>query len=312
MIRIGLLAAALALVTAGCASRPSETDVRHGRIVRIDPVSLQSDHQLGVGSVLGAVAGSALGHPGAAGGNRAVAEVLGALGGGYGSEGLKDEYPARRPAEHLTVALTNGVAIGVTQLEAGDLHAGDCVRIDGSGETARVVRAACIGPAAKAGAPAPGGGPQADTLRDELRERVRERMARGEPPAPATTPPVARLPGEAGIRYGRVVRADALTIRAEHELGLEGVINGVSGAALGNPLPRGDGRAFADVANALGSLSASTADVIYATPQPGQLVTVRLDNGVTVVITQLEDETLRAGDTVRIEGAGPTARAIRA
>ena len=199
--------------------------------------------------------------------------MLGALGGGYGSERLKDEYPARRPGEHLTVALNNGVAIGVTQLEAGGLRTGDCVRIDGSGETARVVRAACVGPAAKSGAPAPGAGPQADTLRDELRERVRERMARGEPPAPATTPPAARLPGEAGIRYGRVVRADAVTIRAEHELGLEGVINGVSGAALGNPLPRGDGRAFADVANALGSLSASTADVIYATPQPGQLVT---------------------------------------
>ena len=123
-------------------------------------MSLESDHQLGVGSVLGAVAGNALGHPGAAGGNRAVAQVLGALGGGYGSEGLKDEYPARRPGEHLTVALNNGVAIGVTQLEAGDLHAGDCVRIDGSGETARVVRAACIGLAAKAGRPRRAPGPR--------------------------------------------------------------------------------------------------------------------------------------------------------
>ena len=312
MTRSAMLVAAFALFAAGCASRPGETEVRYGRVVRIDPVSLQSDHQLGIGSVLGTVAANALGHPGATGSTRAVAEVLGALGGGYGSEGLKDEYPARRPGEHLTVALNDGVAVGVTQLAAGEPRTGDCVRIDGSGETARVGRAACVGPASTPGAPAPGAGPQADTLRDELRERVRERMARGEPPAPATTPPAARLPGEAGIRYGRVVRADAVTIRAEHELGLEGVINGVSGAALGNPLPRGDGRAFADVANALGSLSASTADVIYATPQPGQLVTVRLDNGVTVVITQLEDETLRAGDTVRIEGAGPTARAVRA
>lgn len=310
MIRTAMLVGAFVLFAAGCASPPRETDVRHGRIVRIDPVSLQSDHQLGVGSVLGTVAANALGHPGGAGSNRAVAEVLGALGGGYGSEGLKDEYPARRPGEHLTVALNNGVAVGVTQLAAGDLRTGDCVRIDGSGETARVARAACIGPAAKTGAAAPEA--SVDTLRDELRERVRERMARGEPPVPVTVPPAARLPGEAGIRYGRVVRVDAVTIRAEHELGLEGVINGVSGAALGNPLPRGDGRAFADVANALGSLSASTADVIYATPQPGQLVTVRLDNGVTVVLTQLEDETLRAGDTVRIEGAGPTARAVRA
>ncbi|HTO46244.1 MAG TPA: hypothetical protein VML91_01195 [Burkholderiales bacterium] len=312
MMRAAMLVAAFVLVAAGCASAPGGTDVRYGRIVRIDPVSLQSDHQLGVGSVLGTVAANALGHPGATGGNRAVAEVLGALGGGYGNEALKDEYPARRPGEHLTVALNNGVAIGVSQLDAEGLRTGDCVRIDGSGETARVLRAACVGPAARAGAPATGTASQADTLRDELRERIRERMARGEPPAPPATPAAARLPGEAGIRYGRVVRADAVTIRTEHELGLEGVINGVSGAALGNPLPRGDGRAFADVANALGSLSASSADVIYATPQPGQLVTVRLDNGVTVVITQLQDETLRAGDTVRIEGAGPRARAVRA
>jgi outer membrane lipoprotein SlyB len=108
-----------------------------------------------------------------------------------------------------------------------------------------------------------------------------------------------------------VVRADAGVVRAEHELGLDGVMNGVSGAALGNPAGDGDARAFADVANALGSLGASTSDILYAAPQPGQLVTVRLDNGVTVIVTQLADETLRAGDVVRIEGAGSTARAIR-
>jgi outer membrane lipoprotein SlyB len=88
-------------------------------------------------------------------------------------------------------------------------------------------------------------------------------------------------------------------------------MNGVSGTVLGNPVPGGDARAFADVANALGSLSASTSDIIYAVPQAGQLVTVRLDNGVTVVVTQLEDAPLRAGDAVRIEGAGVSARVER-
>jgi outer membrane lipoprotein SlyB len=91
----------------------------------------------------------------------------------------------------------------------------------------------------------------------------------------------------------------------------DGAMNGVSGAALGNPAGDGDARAFADVANALGSLGASTTDILYAAPQPGQLITVRLDNGVTVIVTQLEDEKLRAGDVVRIEGAGSTARAVR-
>jgi outer membrane lipoprotein SlyB len=168
------------------------------------------------------------------------------------------------------------------------------------------VRAACVG-----AAPAPAPAAQADALRDELRDRVRERMARGEPPAPVTANRATRVPGEAGIRYGRVVRADAVVIRAEHELGLEGAMNAVSGAALDNPGGDGDARAFADVANALGSLGASTTDILYARAQPGQLVTVRLDNGITVIVMQLEDETLRAGDVVRIEGAGATARAVR-
>jgi outer membrane lipoprotein SlyB len=86
----------------------------------------------------------------------------------------------------------------------------------------------------------------------------------------------------------------------------------VSGAAFGNPVPAGDARAFADTASALGSLSASTGDILYAAPQAGQRITVRLESGVTVIITQLQDMPLHAGDTVRIEGAGTTARAVRA
>ena len=310
-MRLGTIVAVLALVAVGCASRPGETDVRLGRIARIDPVSLQGDQQLGVGSVLGAVAGAALGHPHGTGSGRAVAEVLGALGGGYGRETTPEDYPVGRPGQHVTVTLTNGVAVGVTQPAAEGLRAGDCTRIDGSGQTARVVRAACVGAAAEA-APAPSATPQADALRDELRERIRERMAREQPPAPVTASSATRVSGEAGIRYGRIVRVDAVLLRAEHELGVEGVMNGVSGTVLGNPVPGGDARAFADVANALGSLSASTSDIIYAVPQAGQLVTVRLDNGVTVVVTQLEDAPLRAGDAVRIEGAGVSARVVRA
>jgi outer membrane lipoprotein SlyB len=306
MTRRAVLVVALAILAVGCASRPGERDLRHGRVARVDPLLLQGDHQLGVGAVLGALAAGAFGHSFASGDGRAVAQALGALGGGYAGGAAQDEYPVRRPGEHITVTLGNGVAVGVAQLGASELRAGDCVRVDGAGEAARVVRAACVGPA-----PKPAATPQGEALRDELRERIRERMAREQPPAPVT-PSAARFPGEAGIRYGRIVRADAVVLRAEHELGVEGVLNGVSGAALGNPVPSGDARAFADVASSLGSLSASTGDIIYASPQAGQRITVRLDNGVAVVITQLRDTPLHAGDSVRIEGAGATARAVRA
>jgi outer membrane lipoprotein SlyB len=305
MRRLAAFAAAAALA-AGCASPPAESDLRHGRVARVDAVSLQGDHQLGVGAVLGAVAARALGHSFATGDNRVVGGVVGALGGGHAGAPSESDYPARRPGEHVTVTLNRGVAVGVAQLGATGLRPGDCVRIDGAGEMARVVRAACVGPA-----PAASPAAQGDALRDELRDRVRERMAQGEPPAPVTATRAARVPGETRIRFGRVVRADAVVIRAEHELGLDGAMNGVSGAALGNPSGDGDARAFADVANALGSLGASTTDILYARPQAGQLLTVRLDNGVTVIVTQLEDEKLRAGDVVRIEGAGATARAVR-
>jgi outer membrane lipoprotein SlyB len=298
--------AVMAALAAGCASLPAESDLRHGRVARVDPVSLQGDHQLGVGAVLGAVAARALGHSLATGDSRVVGQVVGALGGGYAGGAREGDYPFRRPGEHVTVTLNRGAAVGVAQLGSSGLRAGDCVRIDGAGETARAVSASCVG-----AAPAPAPVAQGDALREELRDRLRERMGHGDPPAPVTADRPLRVPGEAGIRYGRVIRADAVVIRAEHELGLEGAMNAVSGAALGNPGGDGDARAFADVANALGSLSVSTTDILYARPQPGQLLTVRLDNGITVIVTQLEDEKLRAGDVVRIEGAGATARAVR-
>jgi len=305
MTRLAALVVAIALV-AGCASRPAGSDLRHGRVARVDPLALQGDHQLGVGAVLGAAAADAFGLSLATGDRRAVAQVLGALGGSYAGGTAQEDYPARRAGEHVTVALGNGVVVGVARLDASGLRAGDCVRVDGAGETAGVVRAACVGPA-----PGPAATPQGEALRDELRERIRERMAQERPPAPVT-PGGARAPGEAGIRFGRIVRADVVVVRAEHELGLEGAMNGVSGAAFGNPVADGDARAFADTANALGSLSASTGDILYASPQAGQRITVRLENGVAVVITQLRDAPLHAGDWVRIEGAGTSARAVRA
>ncbi len=249
-------------------------------------MSLEGDHQLGIGHVLGAVAGGALGHQFGNGGGRMVAQVLGSLGGGYAGGVIQNKYVDRQPGQHITVTLASGVAVGVTQAAQAGLQVGDCVRIDGSGQTARVVRADCIGAQAAVAAPPPAPS-QGDALRDELRERVRERMEaeRAAAPAPAAAEPAVRPLGESQIRFGRIVRIDSVTLQGEHEVGLEGVMNGVSGAALGDPVPGGDGRAFADVANTLGSVSARTSEIKYASPQPGELISVKLDNGIAVGIT---------------------------
>ncbi len=284
------------------ADQVGETEIRYGRIAQIDPVSLDGDHQLGVGHVLGAVAGGALGHQFGNGRGRTVAQVLGSLGGGYLGGMAQNKYADRRPGQHITVTLTNGVAVGITQPAASGLAVGDCVRIDGAGQSARVVRAECVGPSAAAPAPEP------DTMASELRQRVQARM-RGEgaaPPAPVT--PIARPMGETEIRYGRIVRLDPATLRSEYDTGFQGAMNGVSGAALGHPVPGGDGQAFAQVAGTLGHAGPGAANILYASPQAGQLVSVQLDNGVAVAITQPLDPRLRVGERVRIVGAGPAAR----
>jgi outer membrane lipoprotein SlyB len=173
-MRRGLLVAAAALVAAGCASRPSESDLRHGRVARVDAVSLQSEHQLGVGAVLGAVAGRALGQPFATGDSRAVAQVIGALGGSYAAGALEGDYPARRPGEHVTVTLNRGVAVGIAQLGTSGLRAGDCVASMARRDRAR-------GAGHGVGTPPPVPHRRADAFPRRVHDRVRGWMAHGEP-----------------------------------------------------------------------------------------------------------------------------------
>ena len=93
MRRLGALVAVTALIAAGCASRPSESDLRHGRVARVDVVSLQSDHQLGVGAVLGPWRPERSGIRSRPADGRTVAQVVGALGGGYAGSAPEVDYP---------------------------------------------------------------------------------------------------------------------------------------------------------------------------------------------------------------------------
>jgi outer membrane lipoprotein SlyB len=143
-----------------------ETEVRYGRIARIDPVSLEGEHQLGVGHVLGAVGGGVLGHQFGNGRGRVVAQVLGSLAGGAAGGALQKKFEPPQPGQHITVTLANGVAVGITQPASAGLAVGDCVRIDGAGPSARVVRADCVG------APTVAATPAETSLRAQLRERA--------------------------------------------------------------------------------------------------------------------------------------------
>ena len=117
-----------------------EESVRYGIVTRIEPVSLEGDHQLGLGAVLGAAAGGIIGHQFGGGSGRDVATVIGAVGGGLAGNTIQNRYVDRRAGQHIFVRLDNGVTIAVTEPADPALRVGDRVRVQGRGTDARVVR----------------------------------------------------------------------------------------------------------------------------------------------------------------------------
>ena len=137
---IAVLLVALLTAASAAAQQMGEDEVRFGRIERIDPVSLEGDHHLGIGMVLGAVAGGVLGHQFGGGTGRDVLTVMGTLGGGLLGRGVQNKYADRRAGQHIIVKVNSGVAVGITQPADPALRVGDKVRIDGAGQDARVAR----------------------------------------------------------------------------------------------------------------------------------------------------------------------------
>jgi outer membrane lipoprotein SlyB len=138
-----LIALLLAFSGAGCTTDPAtpqagEESVRYGRIEQIDPAELQGDHQLGVGAIVGAAAGGILGSFIGHGTGADVAAVAGAIAGGFAGSAIQKRYVDKRPGQHITVRLSSGVAVAVTQPADPNLRVGHRVRIDGSGMRARV------------------------------------------------------------------------------------------------------------------------------------------------------------------------------
>lgn len=324
---VGVAFVGAALLMAGCGAGPGhrlqavagttgasgagygEADVRNGRIERIDPVTLTGEHQFGVGHVLGAVGGGALGHQFGGGKAKVVAQVVGSLGGGAIGGQVQKSFSHPQAGQLVTVTLANGVAVGVSQPVDASLQVGDCVRIDGSGQSARVVRDSCAGLPPPESRPtgervAATFGPHGETARARIQARMRQ-------PATATAAAPSAAPStEAALRLGRVESVESVTISDADNLGLHQVSNGVAGEAMGYRLPGGGAGDFADVARVLGAAGGAVS-APFASPEPGQYVLVRLDNGIVVGISQLPGETLAAGDRVRITGAGGGARVVR-
>jgi len=133
---------AVALALAACAAPSSKSDsveIRRGVVEQVTAVQIDSNHQAGVGAVVGALAGVGIGSLIGAGTGRDVAMVAGALGGAWAGNEVQKRNATPQAGEQIIVRTTSGVLVSVTQPGISGFRNGQRVYIEGSGDGARVV-----------------------------------------------------------------------------------------------------------------------------------------------------------------------------
>jgi outer membrane lipoprotein SlyB len=97
------------------------------------------------------------------------------------------------------------------------------------------------------------------------------------------------------------------TVESVREVQIEGTKSGLGtlaggaiGGVLGNEVGAGTGRTLATIGGGLAGAMAGSAVEEGVTRQRGLEITVRLDNGRTMAVTQAADESFVAGDRVRV------------
>ena len=108
---------------------------REGRITTLELVQVDDDLKLGVGTAVGAVAGGLLGSQmGSGSGATILGSAVGAAAGTYAEGKLK-----KKDAQRVVVQMATGGQLTILQPVNARLRSGMSVRVEGSGETARVV-----------------------------------------------------------------------------------------------------------------------------------------------------------------------------
>lgn len=118
--------------TSGATTSQSERD---GTIAQLENITVDDKYKLGVGTAVGAVAGGLLG---AGVGDSTTATVAGAVLGGVAGTYAESKID-KRDAQRITVNMVTGGRVTITQPMDGRLREGMRVRVEGSGENARVV-----------------------------------------------------------------------------------------------------------------------------------------------------------------------------
>lgn len=108
---------------------------RRGTIAAVENIQVDSDYKLGVGTAVGAVAGGILGSVvGDSKTATAVGAVLGGVAGTYGETKVRD-----KTVQRVSVDMVTGGRVTIVQPVDSRLRNGMHVRVEGSGENARVV-----------------------------------------------------------------------------------------------------------------------------------------------------------------------------
>lgn len=108
---------------------------REGLIASVEAITVDEDFKLGVGTAVGAVAGGLLGsRMGSGTGSTVAGAAVGAAAGTYAESKLK-----KKDAQRVVVNMKTGGQVTIVQPLDSRLKNGMNVRVDGSGETARVV-----------------------------------------------------------------------------------------------------------------------------------------------------------------------------
>ena len=136
---LSVLLCACAAVDAGSGGA-GEMEIRSGKIEQISQVQMQTNHDSGVGAILGGIGGVALGSLIGRGTGRDVAMVAGALAGAAGGNyAEKEQYDQPKAGQQIIVRTNSGVLVSVTQPINPSLTKGMSVYVEGTGSEARVV-----------------------------------------------------------------------------------------------------------------------------------------------------------------------------
>lgn len=135
LVSLAMLVSLSACAPAGPAA---PVEIRKGVIEQITDTTVKSNHDTGVGAVLGGLGGLGVGALIGAGTGKAVAMTIGAIGGAVGGDLIERHYDKPVAAQQIFVRTSTGVLVSITQ-PTSPLRVGQRVYIEGSGTEARVV-----------------------------------------------------------------------------------------------------------------------------------------------------------------------------